>query len=85
MPYFIAKIIRIGDHIKNPCSHFHYTQGMFETAMGRPGINKITQGKLVNIPEPLYIRGIQHFTFVRVKTDENVNRVSYFMRPLYPQ
>jgi hypothetical protein len=50
--------------------------------MGGTRIDQIGQSKLVNISEPLKRRRIEHLTLVGIKTDEDMDWITYFMYTL---
>ena len=54
----------------------HYAEGMLELRVGRPRVDVIRKGELLNSAQALKNRGINHRRFNFIEVDEAVNWVS---------
>jgi hypothetical protein len=50
---FGMTVALVRDDVEDATGQFHDTEGVFEPAMGRSGIDEVSKRELVNVPEAL--------------------------------
>ena len=78
----LVNVVLGSDDIEDPASQFHNTQAMFEAFVCRSGVDHVGHRQLVDVPESLDWRRVEHTPLVAVQRDEPMNRVSDLVIPL---
>ena len=67
---------RIRNDVVDAAGQLHRSEGVFEPPVGRAWVHEVGHRQLVDVPEALQRRGVDHPPLVRVDADEVVHRVA---------
>jgi hypothetical protein len=79
----VGDLVRTRDDVVDAAGEVHDSERVLEPLVRRAGIDKVREGELVDVAEPLERRRVDHCLLVVVVVDEDVDRVANFVDALW--
>lgn len=75
-PAYLLDLVRLGQRVVRPTGELHDAEGMLESLVCRTGVDEVRHRQLLDVPEMLKWRRIQHESVLAVQPDEGMNRIA---------